>query len=223
MTALRTFILGFLCVHSAALQAAGPLEDAVWRFVRERTAGIAGRVDIHVDAMDARVRPLACDAYEPFMPSGSRLWGRTTVGIRCAGGGSASVFVPVRVRVFGPTVVAARPIAPKQLLIAEDLRLEEAEITQPGLLTDTTQALGRRIAMGVNPGFPIRQELLRSQQVIAQGETVKVQVAGAGFTILAEGTAVSHASDGQSVQVRMESGRTVSGTARPGRLVEVRL
>lgn len=222
MSALRTFILGFLCVHCAALQAAGPMHDAVLRFVREQSAGIAGRVDIRVDAMDARVRPLACDAYEPFLPSGSRLWGRTTVGVRCAGGGRASVFVPVRLRIFGPAVVAARPISPGQLLVAEDLRLEEAEITQPGLLGDTTQALGRRIAVGVNPGFPIRQELLRSQQVIAQGETVKVQVAGTGFTILAEGTAVSHAIDGQPVQVRMDSGRTISGTARAGRLVDVR-
>lgn len=222
MTALRQFVLGFLCLYCAAPQAAGPMDDAVWRFVREQTVGIAGRLDIQVESADARVRPLACDAYEPFLPSGSRLWGRTTVGVRCAGGTSASVFVPVRVRVFGPAVVAARQIAPGQLLVTEDLRLEETEMTQAGLLSDTTQALGRRIAVGVNPGFPIRQELLRSQQVIAQGETVKVRIAGAGFTILAEGAAVSHAIDGQSVQVRMDSGRTVSGTARAGRVVEVR-
>jgi flagella basal body P-ring formation protein FlgA len=222
MTALRTFILGFLFLHCTSLQAAGQMEDAVWRFVREHSAGIAGRVDIQVDAADARVRPLTCDAYDPFLPSGSRLWGRTTVGVRCAGGGSASAFVPVRVRVFGPAVVAARSIAPGQLLVAEDLRMEEAEVTQSGLLSDTAQALGRRIAVGVNPGFPIRQELLRSQPVITQGETVKVQVAGSGFTIVAEGTAVNHAIDGQSVQVRLDSGRTVSGTARAGRLVEVR-
>jgi flagella basal body P-ring formation protein FlgA len=222
MNALRSFTIGILLVHCAALRAAGPMEDAVWRFVRERSAGIAGRVDIQVEATDARVRPLACDSYEPFLPSGSRLWGRTMVGVRCAGGGSASAFVPVRVRVFGPAVVAARQIAPGQLLAAEDLRLAEAEVTQAGLLSDTTQALGRRIAVGVNAGFPIRQELLRSQQVIAQGETVKVQVAGIGFTILAEGTAVNHAIDGQPVQVRLDSGRTVSGTARAGGLVEVR-
>jgi flagella basal body P-ring formation protein FlgA len=132
------------------------------------------------------------------------------------------VFVPVRIRIYGPALVAARPLAAGQILAAEDLRLEESELTQSGILTDPAQAIGRRITVGVNGGYPVRQELLRLQQVISQGETVKVRVAGAGFTIIAEGIAVAHATDGQSVQVRMDSGRTVSGTARAGRLVEVR-
>lgn len=209
-------------MHAAPLYAAAPLDDAVLRFVRSRTDGIAGRVEIQVDAQDPRVRPLVCESFEPFLPSGSRLWGRTTVGVRCAGAGSASVFVPVRIKVYGPALVAARPLSPGQILAAEDLRLEESEITQSGMLTDASQAIGRRIAVGVNGGFPVRQELLRSQQVITQGETVKVQVAGSGFSVISEGTAVAHATDGQSVQVRMESGRTVSGTARAGGLVDLR-
>ena len=228
MKALRDLLFGCLLMplmtlmHAAPLYAAATMDDAVLRFARNRTDAIAGRVEIQVDAPDARARPLACESFEPFLPSGSRLWGRTTVGVRCAGAGSASVFVPVRIRIYGPALVAARPLAAGQILAAEDLRLEESELTQSGILTDPAQAIGRRIAVGVNGGYPVRQELLRSQQVISQGETVKVRVAGAGFTIIAEGTAVAHATDGQSVQVRMDSGRTVSGTARAGRLVEVR-
>jgi len=222
MKALRVFALGCVLMHTASLHAATAMEDAVMRFVRDRTAAIAGRVEIQVDAPDARVRPLACESLEPFLPSGARLWGRTSVGVRCAGAGSASVFVPVRIKVYGPALVAARALAPGQVLAAEDLRLEESEITQSGILTDPEQAIGRRIAVGVNGGYPVRAELLRSQQVISQGETVKLQVAGVGFTIIAEGTALAHAIDGQSVQVRMDSGRTVSGTARAGRLVEMR-
>jgi flagellar basal body P-ring formation protein FlgA len=222
MKVLRALVLACALMQAASLHAATEMEDTVLRFVRDHTAGIAGRVEIQVDAPDPRVRPLACESLAPFLPSGSRMWGRTTVGVRCAGTGSASVFVPVRIRVFGQALVAARPLSPGQVLAAEDLRLEESEITQSGILTDPEQAVGRRIAVGVNAGYPVRAELLRSQQVIAQGDTVKVQVTGAGFTIIAEGTAAAHATDGQSVQVRMESGRTVSGTARAGRLVEVR-
>jgi len=228
MKALRDLLFGCLLMPlmtlmlAAPLYAAATIDDAVLRFVRNRTDAIAGRVEIQVDAPDARVRPLACESLEPFLPSGSRLWGRTTVGVRCAGAGSASVFVPVRIRIYGPALVAARPLAAGQILAAEDLRLEESELTQSGILTDPAQAIGRRITVGVNGGYPVRQELLRLQQVISQGETVKVRVAGAGFTIIAEGIAVAHATDGQSVQVRMDSGRTVSGTARAGRLVEVR-
>jgi len=225
MNALRALLVGFLLnssLHAAPLVAAESLHDAVLGFVRDRTHGIAGRVEVQVAPQNARRRPLACDAFEPFLPSGARLWGRTTVGVRCAGGASTSVFVRVQIRVYGPALVAARPLAPGQILAAEDLRLEEAEVTQPGILTDAAQAVGRRIAVGVNGGYPVRSELLRSVQVITQGERVKVQVAGTGFSVVAEGTAVSHATEGQRVQVRMESGRTVSGTAHAGRLVEVR-
>jgi flagella basal body P-ring formation protein FlgA len=174
-------------------------------------------------AFRSRARPLACESsIEPFLPSGSRLWGRTSVGVRCTGARSASAFVPVRIRIYGPALVAARALAPGQILTAEDLRVEEGELGQSAVLTDPAQAIGRRIAVGVSGGQPVRPDLLRSQQVIAQGESVKVRVSGAGFTIVAEGTAIAHATDGQSVQVRMDSGRTVSGTARTGRLVEVR-
>jgi flagellar basal body P-ring formation protein FlgA len=221
MNTMRALMLGVLLVQAASVRAAIAMEDAVLSFVRQQTAAIAGRVDIQVHALDSRIQPLVCHAYEPFMPSGSRLWGRATVGVRCADGGRASVFVPVTVRIYAPVLVAAHPLASNQVLSTDDVRMEEAEITQPGLLTDAAQAVGRRIATGVNAGFPLRQDMLRTQQVIGQGDSVKVQVAGAGFAVSADGVAVAHATDGQTVQVRMESGRTISGTARAGRVVEV--
>jgi len=222
MNTIRALVLGVLLVQAASVHAAVTMEDAVLRFVRQQTAAIAGRVDIQVHALDSRIQPLACQGYEPFMPSGSRLWGRAIVGVRCAGGGHSSVFVPVMVRIYAPVLVASHPLASNQILSADDLRMEEAEITQPGILTDAAQAVGRRITAGVNAGFPLRQDMLRVQQVIGQGDNVKVQVAGAGFEVSADGIAVAHATDGQTVQVRMESGRTISGTARAGRVVEVR-
>ncbi len=219
----RALVFGLLAIQMTCLRASGGMEDAVLGFVREHTSGIAGRVDIQVDAPDARQRQLACASFEPFLPAGTRLWGRATVGVRCAGSRSATLFVAVRVRVFAPAVVAVRPLAAGQVLSAADLRVEQTEVTQPGFLSRIEQAQGQRLVAAVNAGFPVRQELLRQQQVIAQGDAVKLRVSGPGFEVTAEGIASSHAIDGQSVQVRLESGRIVTGTARPGRVVEMRL
>lgn len=219
----RALVLGLLAVQVTCLHAAGGMEDAVLGFVREHTSGIAGRVEIQVDTPDARLRPLACASFEPFLPAGTRLWGRATVGVRCAGGRSATLFVAVRIRVFAPAVVAVRPLAPGQVLSAADLRVEETEVAQPGFLSRIEQAQGQRLLVAVNAGFPVRQEMLRQQQVITQGDAVKLRISGPGFEVTAEGIASSHAIDGQTVQVRLESGRIVTGTARPGRVVEMRL
>ncbi len=220
----RALVFGLLAVQMTCLRAAGGMEDAVLRFVREHTSSIAGRVDVQVDTPDARLRALACvsSSFEPFLPAGTRLWGRATVGVRCAGGG-VTVFVAVRIRVYAPAVVAVRPLSPGQILSAEDLRVEETEIAQPGFLSRVEQAAGQRLVVAVNAGFPVRQEMLRQQQVVTQGDTVKLRIAGPGFEITAEGVASAHAIDGQSVQVRLESGRVMTGTARPGRVVDVRL
>jgi len=219
---LRALVFGLLAAQMTCLYAASALEDSVLRFVREHTSGIAGRVDIQIDTPDARLRSLACASFEPFLPAGARLWGRATIGVRCAGGG-ATVFVAVRIRVFAPAVVAARPLAAGQTLSADDLRVEETDVSQPGFLSRVEQAAGQRLSVAVNAGFPVRQEMIRQQQVVTQGDAVKLRIAGPGFEITAEGIASSHAIDGQSVQVRLESGRIVTGIARPGRVVEVRL
>ncbi len=219
---LRTLIFSLLAAQMTGLHAAGAMEDSVLRFVRAHTSGIAGRVDIQIDTPEARLRSLACASFEPFLPAGARLWGRATIGVRCAGGG-ATVFVAVRIRVFAPAVVAVRPLAAGQILSADDLRVEETEVSQPGFLSRVEQAAGQRLSVAVNAGFPVKQEMIRQRQVVTQGDTVKLRIAGPGFEITAEGIASSHAIDGQSVQVRLESGRIVTGTARPGRVVEVLL
>jgi len=50
-----------------------------------------------------------------------------------------------------------------------------------------------------------------------------VVYSGQGFNISTNGRALGSAADGQSVRVQTDAGRIVQGTARPGRIVEMRL
>ncbi len=201
---------------------AGTVENMALRFMREQAAGFGSRVEVSLDSQDARARQSDCPSLEPFLPLGTRPYGRVTVALRCAQGGGATLFVPVLVQVFAPVLVASRPLAPGQVLTQSDVRVQEGEVSQPGVLSDPAQAVGKSLSIGLNPGALLRNDMLRMPQVIAQGDTVRVQVNGPGFAISSEGTASTHAADGQSVQVRMASGRTLTGTARPGRVVEVK-
>ncbi|WP_420226036.1 flagella basal body P-ring formation protein FlgA [Pigmentiphaga litoralis] len=58
---------------------------------------------------------------------------------------------------------------------------------------------------------------------MASGDPVQVVLVGPGFTIKAAGKLLQQATPGQSTRVQLESGRTVAGTMRDGREIEVNL
>ena len=193
-------------------------------FLEGQALSLPGDVEITVGDPDPRLNLAECQRYEPFIPNGARLWGRTTLGVRCVEGASWKVFLPVQIKVFGPTPVAARSIARGAALGPDDVRMERVEWTQwpAGALATADQIEGRVATRTLVAGEPLRRDLLRSPAVVQPGEAVKLVLTGASFVVATEGKALTVASDGQAVQVAVSGGRIVSGIARPGKLVELR-
>lgn len=213
-----------LAVLASATWAAIPLGDELRQFADREVAGAAGDMEITVGELDPRVKLAPCNRYEPFVPAGARLWGRSTLGVRCVEGANWTVYVPILVRVFAPALVAARPLTRNQALTADDLRIERVELTAiaNAVLTPTEEFAGARLTRGVAAGEVITHTLLRSPAVVQPGDVVRVVMGGAGFHIAADGKALTMGADGQSVQVALASGRMVTGVARPGRVIEVK-
>jgi flagella basal body P-ring formation protein FlgA len=230
----------FVCCLLAATAAVAvpdrglPASEVIERFVITEagtaTVPVPGaRIEVEVGRLDPRLRLTACGNIEPFVPPGTRLWGRARVGLRCLDSGPQStrwqVFLPVSVRVFGPALVPTRPLAAGQPIAADDLASAEVEWTREpqGVVTDISQIEGRVASRPVGAGQPIALAALRAPQVLAAGEQVRVVGRGKGFAITAQAVALAAAQDGQSVRVRLDSGRIVTGTARAGRWVELAL
>ena len=89
------------------------------------------------------------------------------------------------------------------------------------VLMDPTQAIGKTLKSGLGAGQPLRSDQLAAQWAVQQGQTVRMISRGDGFSVSAEGKALTSAQEGQVVQVRAASGQTVSGIARAGGIVEV--
>jgi len=106
---------------------------------------------------------------------------------------------------------------------ADDVRIAEVEWTREaqGVVTSLAQLEQQVLARPVASGQPIGLSVLRAPQAVGQGEPVRVVGRGNGFSISAEGIALASASAGQTVRVRTEAGKILTGTARSGRLVEV--
>ncbi|WP_454872793.1 flagellar basal body P-ring formation chaperone FlgA [Paraburkholderia xenovorans] len=200
------------------------IRSAALAFLQQQSAGLPGKVDITVAAAFPRGLS-ACTTLEPFMPSGARLWGRMTVGVRCAGERPWTIYLQARISLRATYYLAARAMAPGEVLTAADLVARDGDLTglPQAIVTDPSQAVGSVTLTRVAGGMPLRRDMLKSASAVSIGQTVRVVAAGQGFAISAEGSAMNNASPGQQVRVKTANGQIISGIVKDGSTVEIQL
>ncbi len=90
-------------------------------------------------------------------------------------------------------------------------------------MREGTSLQGRTLLQAVAAGQPVRPEMTRATPVVQAGDTVRLRIVGTGILIAGAGQALAAAGIGQSVRVRTDLGKVLSGVAREGRVVEVSL
>ncbi len=149
-----------------------------------------------------------CSSLDPFMPTGGCLWGRVTVGVRCVGERPWTLYVQARVLINATYYLAARAIAPGEVLTNANLIAREGDITMmpQAIITDPTQAIGANL--------PLRNDMLRSASAVSIGQSVHV---------VANGSAMNNAAPGQQVRVKTASGQIITGVVKDSQTVEIRM
>lgn len=231
------FVLFALAGRAAAMEAAlgdavpaaspeaASVSERVRDFVLAELARgqTALRAEVSAGDIDPRLHLAPCAQTEVFLRPGTRLWGRAFVGYRCLQRPGWSVSVPVTVHLYGPALVASEPVPANQPIAPSAVRLVEVDVTQEpgGVLKDSSELADKICTRALEAGQTVPLNALRSVPAVSQGEPVKIVGTGNGFTITTDGTAMSSAAPGEMVRVRTESGHTVAGVARRGRVVEV--
>ncbi len=192
-------------------------------YLRIQTQGLPGKVSYSIGQLDSRTQLTPCNAFDPFLPAGSKLWGKATVGVRCLGPSAWTIYVPVQVTVSGNYLISARTMPAGYVLGAADIVVRSGDLsTLPAnVITDQAQAIGKTVKNGFAAGQPLRSDQLIAPWAVQQGQNVKTVSNGPGFSVSSEGKALNNALAGQLVQVRTASGQTVSGIAQAGGIVEV--
>lgn len=199
----------------------GPARPVIEQFLLAQSSGLPGKVSITLDTPRSGALP-PCDALEPFLPGGARLWGRVSVGVRCNSDQPWTRYVPAYVKVTGTYYVAARQIDVGQALTPADTTAREGDLTTlPASVVVDPALLGGVTALSrINAGAPMRRELLRGIAVVQQGQNIKLVTQGAGFVVSTEGKAMTQAAVGALIQVKIQGGQLVSGIVRPDGIVE---
>lgn len=235
---LRTillWVLAFLTATAAQAQtvaAEAEFLGATRQWLDQAVAGIQSsgatplRMEVAVGTLDSRLRLASCSRVEPYIPVGTRLWGRTRLGLRCVEGlGKWNVFLPVTIKAIGRAWVMRRDVAPGTVLGEADVMEAEvdwAEENSP-IIADPAQWVGQVAVRNLMTGQALRQNMVRPAQVFQAGAQVRIVAQGAGFLITADGQAVSAGVVGQLARVRMDNGRMMSGTVLDARTVSVNL
>jgi flagella basal body P-ring formation protein FlgA len=204
-------------------QSLASIKTKITEFLETQTIGYPGKVSVRAGAIDPNLKLAQCPDMQVFMPTGSRAWGKTSVGVRCNAPNTWTIYVQATVNVIAQYLVASSPLAQGQTVTEQDMMFESGDLTQlpAGVFTEQSQAIGRTVNISMNAGTVLRQELLRVAPVVQQGQTVMVTSKGKGFSVSAEGLSMAKANEGQVVQVKVASGQMVTGIARNGGQVEV--
>jgi flagella basal body P-ring formation protein FlgA len=213
--------------------AASGLGDAIEQQVRQLAmsgsrTGLAGvtRFEVSVGQLDPRLRLAPCEQVEPYLPNGTRLWGRSRIGLRCTRGASAwNVYLPITVKAYGPGLVATALLPAGTVLGAGDVAQAEVDLAEDHgkALAESGAVVGRTLALPLKPGQSVRAAHLKARQWFTAGERVEVQARGPGFNVSSTAEALSNGVEGQPARVRTEGGRILTGTPVGERQMELNL
>lgn len=184
------------------------------------------RMEVTVGTLDTRLRLAPCGKVEPYLPTGTRLWGKTRLGLRCIDGVSRwNVFLPLTVKAIGPAWVLRGNVAAGAVLGPNDAVQEEIDwAAEPSpVVAEMADWVGAMAARPLTAGQTLRQAMVRPAQVFQAGSQVRVVAQGGGFTVASDGQALTAGVVGQPARVRMESGRILAGEVIDARTVRVQL
>jgi flagella basal body P-ring formation protein FlgA len=184
------------------------------------------RPEIIMGALDSRLRLAPCNRIEPYLPPGTRLWGRSRIGLRCLEGRVHwNVFVPVTIKAWGPAWVLRRPVPGGTVLTQDDADMAEMDWAEhsSNVLATPESWVGQQAAYALQPGNTLRANMVRPVPAFNRGAQVRVKSGGSGFQVILTGLAMDAGIEGQAVRVKLNNGKIVTGTVNPDQTVEVRL
>lgn len=189
--------------------------------------GVKLRPEVVMGTLDPRLQLAPCARVEPYLPTGTQLWGRSRIGLKCVEGPVAwNVFLPITVKAWGPAWVVKRTVpanAPVTLADVEQVAEVDWADNRSAVLPQLEQWQGMLAAYTLTPGQTIRENSVRAPQAFGAGSQVKVVAVGPGFQLSASGQAMTTGYVGQVARVKLENGKVLTGKVRPEGSVEVNI
>ena len=207
---------------SAQAALAPDLDKEIMRFIQSSPS--VNGLRVKAELVDPNIVVPACvgGAIEISTQLVARIWGRTTLQLRCARAGWM-VNVPFNIRVFGNYVVTSQYLAFGQKIEPGDLRVIEGDLSllPDDVLRAPKAAYDRVLARSLQMGSPVGLNDLRESSVVKAGDPVRLVLKGRDFEVSGEGVAQTAGMTGDMVRVRLADGQVLQGKVLRPSVVEV--
>jgi len=219
------FLLPCANIGAAQHHALDDIRATVHDFVQSTLPERDLEYSINLKKLDPRLRLAACtQPLEAWYPGQGRRAGNLTVGVRCNGENSWSLYVPVQINYYEDVVVAARPVQRGALLTREDIRLERKNISfhADSYFTDPTDLIGQEMVHSLQVGYVIRDRNLKTPVIIKRGQQVTLLAQSETFEVRMNGKAMADGVIGQRIRVKnLRSDRIVEGVVKSSQIIYI--
>ncbi len=204
------------------------IRDTARSFLTDQVqAAHEGRTEVTLGKLDPRLKLKACvKPLQGFTPSGSRDMGNTTVGVRCPDEAGWSIYVPAKIRVFGPVVVIRQPLARGTVLAAKDLQLVERNLSALpyGYYVDPKPVIGMLAKRTLAANSVLTPQMLKTPTLVKRGQRVTLIGESGPLTVRMVGEALSDGGQGDLIRIRTDgSKRVIDGTIISKGVIKVTL
>lgn len=187
----------------------------------------AGRIEVKMGYLDARLRLARCDQkLEAFQAPGARLGGHSSVGVRCPGPSGWTIYVSADIDFFGKALVATRPLTRGAALTADNVKLVETDLSALGQgylqrLEDIDGMVARRT---VPVGAVLTPAMVKAPHLVERGDRVRLVSDQGPIQVEMMGEAINAGARGERIRVRaLNSQRIVEGWVVSASVVKVTL
>jgi len=212
----------------AGNQSTESLRQTVLSFLQAQTANrTEPDIEISVGRIDRRLKLVACQKSPvAFLTTGTKLQGKLTVGLRCAGSKPWTIYVPAQIKIFAEVVAATQPLFRGREISTTDLMLVRQELSQlrSGYFTKTEGVIGKILTQNIAAGHAITPKKIKAAFLVRRGEKVTIVVSIGALKVKGKGEALKDAARGELVSVRnSRSKRIVQGIVTKPGTVNVRM
>ncbi|MEE8387215.1 MAG: flagellar basal body P-ring formation chaperone FlgA [Acidiferrobacterales bacterium] len=204
-------LLSLGLVSLLAAQVLPPQQDietirkSVRKFLYAEIKKIGKPGEVTVSHLDSQLRLSRCDKTpEVFFLNRSRKFGSLSVGVRCKGSNTWTIYVPVRVGVLAKVTVVSRALLRGHVISATDIHQETKDLANlsEGYLLDVRDVIGKSLSQSMVIGAVITPALIKPARAIRRGDKVTILFHRKGVEIRMPGIAMADGAPGERVRVR---------------------
>lgn len=207
---------------STKYQAQEPLRQLAQKYLQQKLS-VSNKADTEVSIghLDPRLRLTHCgEKTSAFLPAGTKLRGKLTVGIRCEGHKPWTLYIPANIKVYTDVITASQAISRGTVVTKNDIVSVRKEVSNfySRYLTNPSQVIGKISKKSLYEGDIFTNRGLKAPLLVHNGEEVTIIASVGNIQVRSKGKAMKDAAKGEKVKVRnIRSKRLIEAVVlRPG-------